>query len=446
LGNVFISYRRGDQGWAGRLNETLERKFDGFFDAGIEPGDDWQERLEEELADCRVFLLVVGPEWVKEPNLRRLGEEDDWVRKEVTAALEMGDRVRIVPLLVGSAAWPAAELLPAELGDLGRFQQLALPQDPRWAGGVADLVGKLNVWLAGRPSGGGKAEEFPPVLPYLCDRVDQEDDVVELVDKAGSDRVLACVLHGERAEGHNEFLDRLRYRRVFEDLFGARGSGVAFPDPLEWTVERAKLGDFAAILRRAIKRRVLQRVTASDEDLRGLLRAPGRPTILVLEVTWSDYRDCGSKLLSGFVDGWFSLFRDPPVTPQQPLLLWINFTYPNDAEGLDLGGLPGVLRRLPPIREHDIQQWTRERDVNRYVAGREAAMAALADDPDWSLGDGSLHMLEFADAVKEVLSQKKGNAWITRGKSTTSREKAPPPIQPRPAPITPPPTGPMPGS
>ena len=64
MSDVFISYCRADAGWAGRLLECLEDRFDVFFDTeDIAGGDISPERIEPALAACRVCCVAIGPEW-----------------------------------------------------------------------------------------------------------------------------------------------------------------------------------------------------------------------------------------------------------------------------------------------------------------------------------------------------------------------------------------------
>ena len=67
--SVFISYRREDSaGYAGRLHESLERRFgvgQVFRDVDtIEPGQDFVRAIETRLGECRVFLALIGRGWL----------------------------------------------------------------------------------------------------------------------------------------------------------------------------------------------------------------------------------------------------------------------------------------------------------------------------------------------------------------------------------------------
>src|SRR4029453_2629620 len=101
---VFISYRRDDASAnAGRLFDGLRRQFGNervFLDTDkIAPGDDFTRVLDERLAASDVLLAVIGPRWLTIANERgrRLDQPEDYVRREVLAALERG--TRLIPVL-----------------------------------------------------------------------------------------------------------------------------------------------------------------------------------------------------------------------------------------------------------------------------------------------------------------------------------------------------------
>jgi hypothetical protein len=402
LANIFISYRRGDAGWAGRLNDALEKKYAVYLDVRTQPGHYWQAELNSELEDCRVFLMVIGPEWVKDVNLARLADKDDWVRTEILSALARPQAVRVVPVLVGEASLPPADKLPPELRSIVELEWVTLGVTS-WKSDVEQLMAKLEGWLAQPASARRPSAFFPRILPYLCDRIDQQDGVVKIVKDGTPLGVLACLVHGNRLGGHAGLLDRLVHRKVFETHFDALTSGVAV-HRLEWTLAQAKLGDFVALLRRSLKRKMLGSVTASDEDLRERLKWPGQPTVLVLDVGWSDYRACGGdELLKGLLDGWFGIFREPPIVPGLPLLLWANFAYPSGTNGKQFESIPGALEELGLIQDRHIEEWIRLPEVQGYVRGRESKLLVVADNPGDANG-GGLQMLEFVDAVEAILS------------------------------------------
>lgn len=146
---IFISYRRDDAaGHAGRLFDGLKERFGAervFMDVSdLRPGEDFVAALDRALAEADVVLAVIGPRWLDAADAsgrRRLDDPDDFVRRELTAALASDGHV--IPVLVHGARMPAAESLPAPLRALARRQAIALT-DTRWESDVRDLVACLD--------------------------------------------------------------------------------------------------------------------------------------------------------------------------------------------------------------------------------------------------------------------------------------------------------------
>lgn len=151
--NVFISYRRDDSsGNAGRLFDWLARDFGReniFLDTDkIAGGEEFARVLAERLKCSDVLLAVIGKQWlnIADENGRRLDQPDDFVRIEITTALDGG--VRVIPVLVGGALMPDEESLPTPLKRMAKLNAIAV----RDAGFEQDFDLLLDDML-GRPRG-----------------------------------------------------------------------------------------------------------------------------------------------------------------------------------------------------------------------------------------------------------------------------------------------------
>lgn len=125
-GNIFISYRRDDsQGITGRIYDRLEAHFGHdqiFMDVDtIPPGYDFVEVIEHAVDGSKVFLVIIGPQWLTAADNvgnRRLFNPEDFVRLEVATALERD--VRVIPVLIDNAIMPKSSDLPDNLKSLSR--------------------------------------------------------------------------------------------------------------------------------------------------------------------------------------------------------------------------------------------------------------------------------------------------------------------------------------
>jgi len=148
---IFISYRRSDAGGhAGRLVDALSGYYGDramFLDhRGIRGGDEFATELDDALSDAEVVLAVIGPDWLdaKKDGKRRLDDPDDWVRREITTALERRG-VRVIPVLVGNTELPNEGDLPEPLEPLVDRQVHTLRPD-RFDDDVAHLRKSIGGW------------------------------------------------------------------------------------------------------------------------------------------------------------------------------------------------------------------------------------------------------------------------------------------------------------
>ena len=149
---IFISYRRDDTGGeAGRLYDDLTRAFGSdavFMDvSGIEPGVDFRKVIDGNVGGCGVLLAMIGPAWATiagSDGQRRLDNENDYVRLEISAALRRN--VAVIPVLVHSARMVHAEQLPDNLKDLAYRNSVELTL-ARWPSDVQLLIQALGQYV-----------------------------------------------------------------------------------------------------------------------------------------------------------------------------------------------------------------------------------------------------------------------------------------------------------
>lgn len=413
--DIFISYRRGDaDSWAaGRLYDTLQKEFATYFDTSRESndlGDDFGEGIDAALASCRVVFAVIGPQWTSEEGLRRLNTPRDWVRRELAIALSRPD-VRVVPLYVAKAAPPDASRLPEELRPLAGKNGRHLDPDD-WQAEVQQLVTRLgSEWLAVRSRAAVAAASMPPLLPYLCDRREQEDGLVDLV--SSGTLPVACVVHGHKWEGHDEFLDRLRNERALEDLFNARDEGVAV-HAIQLSRDRLREGRHEGALFSALKAKLLKRRIAGDAELRAHFMKLSQPIVAVVQLTSDDLECEGGSPVEPLVRAWKSLLHgEAPqssvpgevlAAPPHPALLWINVAYDDLAADITCGPDVPLLPRLQPVERVHIREWLGLDDVRPIVAQKKTELEDLTEQPRHCFEPGRIHMRTFATAVRDILA------------------------------------------
>lgn len=176
-GKIFISYRREDtSGESGRLKDHLEREFGKgsiFYDVEtLEAGLNFDQSISLALSESQVLLAMIGPHWLKvkdsEGNARIQGVED-WVRKEISLALQRD--IRVIPILVNGAQMPKREDLPDELKELA-FRNAKEISSSRWAYDVDELAKVLRKLILPVP----KPKPFLPNPDPISKFIDPNSD------------------------------------------------------------------------------------------------------------------------------------------------------------------------------------------------------------------------------------------------------------------------------
>lgn len=134
---VFVSSRSGETKWAGELViESLRRQpgepsvivhspLESVAPAGsLNIGKGFARSLEDGVRRSAVFLPLIGPSWDRSPYVGRLFDSDDWVRREILLAEQVGSVV--MPVLVDRDVPPDPNSLPHDLRFLSRLESARL--------------------------------------------------------------------------------------------------------------------------------------------------------------------------------------------------------------------------------------------------------------------------------------------------------------------------------
>ena len=126
--DIFISYRhKGGKQVASRLHKWLsEEEGDSTFydDESLREGR-WDKALLRHVKRCKDFLLIVDRHIFDRIFDASYPIEDDWVRKELSEALKMGDDViNIIPIILPKAKLPSN--LPMDISDVCKWQWIEI--------------------------------------------------------------------------------------------------------------------------------------------------------------------------------------------------------------------------------------------------------------------------------------------------------------------------------
>jgi hypothetical protein len=173
--SIFINYRRDDTAdVAGRIHDRLSAAFGAeavYNDVDNTPiGVDFGAHIERVLGDCRVFIALIGPDWLEardEAGARRLDDPADWVRREIELALATPG-LQVVPLLVRGASVPAAGALPETLRGLFRYNAAHVRRDPDFHRDMDRLIAGIGeadddtAAASGRSASASRPDLLPP--------------------------------------------------------------------------------------------------------------------------------------------------------------------------------------------------------------------------------------------------------------------------------------------
>ena len=116
--DVFISYRREDSAiLATYIAERLEQRHEitSFVDVqGLDGATRFPSRIERAIADCGVFVCILGSETLQSP----------YVRRELAVAAELGKPM--IPVFQESYVAPAEDELDPVVADLLQFDGIPL--------------------------------------------------------------------------------------------------------------------------------------------------------------------------------------------------------------------------------------------------------------------------------------------------------------------------------
>jgi hypothetical protein len=185
VSDVFISYKREDKARVETLYALLlDLDVPVWFDAGIEVGAEWEQRIEEQIAAAQAMIVC----WTF------AAVSSHWVTREAKIGLERGI---LVPVMLAPCALvpPFDAVQAADLAQWGGAPDH--PEVQKVLGKLEQLLGKRNLARNARLRAGGQKEEMVAVLRSL------------LVERARS---------GERPFTYKEAENALREAAEAEDL------------------------------------------------------------------------------------------------------------------------------------------------------------------------------------------------------------------------------------
>jgi pterin-4a-carbinolamine dehydratase len=214
---IFISYRRVDSGpFVRALADPLRQAFGTksvFVDHdALQTGDEWPIRIKNAVEAAALCLVVIGPGWMRsadEFSRRRIDLDTDWVRQEIELAIAKG--LRLIPLLVGGAALPPREGLPAGVRPLLDHQAYEV-RDGYWEQDVAMLLVRLEDLGCRRTA---TKVQYPK--PHVWPKELSEAELNEALESLSHWSLVVSPLPGQEPKTRTELVRTFQFK-TFEDV------------------------------------------------------------------------------------------------------------------------------------------------------------------------------------------------------------------------------------
>jgi hypothetical protein len=217
---VFISYRRQfSEHLAQRVRDNLvEHDFDTYLDLENLDSGEFDRKILSEIEACMHFIVLLQP-----GSLDRIGEDGDWLRREIAHALAY-DR-NVIPVTASRFEFHRGLVLPPDVERLRGFQAVDIPSGPSryFNAAMKELRGK----------GFLKKTPKPPAPPRPVTRSDQRARATQAPARSkGFTSAMALVLPAPQ-------LTSREYKNPREDYVQLTWSEVPGAD--EYVLENASL-------------------------------------------------------------------------------------------------------------------------------------------------------------------------------------------------------------
>jgi uncharacterized protein DUF4062/iSTAND domain-containing protein len=277
----------------------------------------------------------------------------------------------------------------------------------------------------------GFGKEIPDLLPYLCDRRDQEQALEAALPARPERRPVLLILHGDQEEAHFRFIDRLRWVTI-PNLTGDR---TVFDCPLRWPETRADFARLSDWFTRELARTVLEwrsgPVPTLDEIFARLAKLKN-PVLLSSVTDHEAWTTNEEETLLAFMRLWEQC---PDLPAHQPLIaclaikyslavppagwrVWRRWTGSNPAavfEGLTLRSTPRLTVVQPPrlghqsVSRQDVDNWMavqvrpRARELGLDLDALEGFIGGIFKEAQQARGSSFIAMTPLADGLKKAL-------------------------------------------
>lgn len=387
---VFYSYSHKDEELRNELENHLamlkqEGVIEGWHDRKIGAGNEWVGEIDEHLNTAHIILLLISSDFLASGYCRDI---------EVKQAMERHNagNARVIPVILRACDWKRAlfsklQVLPKDglpvkkwadrddaFLDVAEGMRRAVEQM------VADNRGEEN-----RPTATlryVKPAASPRqlyLIPYLCDRSEQETRLEDALREHKAHRPFLCVVHGDEQECHDMFLLRLLQISLPGLLKLKADQALEERYAMAWPSRRKPGPDPLDSFRGSLAKVIGCNNQASNEQMAQILAREEKPVVIHTNLLTSNWKPDGKELIESFIKWWSNW---PDLPPGRILIiclflkyergkerdLWLRWrltrhnkefrTFIEELDRNEHCRLPGaVLPELRAIRRIDVEHW-----------------------------------------------------------------------------------------
>lgn len=290
-------------------------------DRAIEAGVEWAEDIKAHLESAQIILLLISPDFMA---------SDYCYDIEMKRAIERHQEgtAKVIPIILRPVDWqgtPFSKLqsLPTD----GRAITVSSDLDTAFfevARGIRQAIAKLS-----RSKKSPKSRRsVPPLLPYRTDRGEQFYTLAEAVGalkQLPARKPLICLVHGGEDQCHAMFLECLKDQDHLPNWLSLEEAQTSVTSyNLGWPARLTKHCEPQKRLTRNLAQRVLNRGSASKQEINDTLAAIPGPVIIHTQLYTEDWQQCSLPVTEEYLRFWQTW---PELYGQQALIVCLCIKY-----------------------------------------------------------------------------------------------------------------------
>lgn len=347
------------------------------------------EKCLEDVRGCQGYVGIIGLRYGSTPK----GEDRSFTQLEYEEAGKHGIP-RLMFLLSEDARWRAS-WIDKDRSRIDAFRRQL--QDDKLVDDFSDpdeLYGRVSRALREHfPA----ERKVPPLLPYMCNRKDQEDLLVAALRDRKDELPVVFIVHGGEYQGHEMLRRRLMEYSLPHKLEDEAGESLIDSVELEWPERFRSREDLRERLRRNLADAVAGDGSLPLETIGETWACSPGWVMIHTHVLTEDWRRHDREVVDGFLDFWR---RWPAALASHKMLVLLFVKY---EEKRSLGWL--TRRRLRAVNRR-ISKLLREQ-----LAGPEALTCVVLPELDsigrreaesWARGAGGVGFWQSADLLREI--------------------------------------------